>query len=549
MDKKFTRKLKKNNNSNYILKGLIKNNINQKGGETTVKLQRTQEGLLKALKSFGDINITPNRFSKSIDEINKSLIEIKNKFSYSDNNKTGNVDTSTFTNNLNKFDKFLNDISGGEIKLEYKNDYKLNPLLKVNLDSLKEINVLFDEEDKFKERDQKVSLDNLKKLDPSKTVIEFNERNNKVGINLDKVALPEVPLFNERDSKVGINLDRLSLPEAPKFDERKNTVFIDQTLLKPQIVDINFKEKKERVNLNPIQNLNPNEMLEDINLDNSFYTNKMKKSELFITSNMTSEEKVQKLKRQVEILKKLDTLLKNGIIYYRKDIVSDEIIKKYVTHVKFIKTETKEKELVSGFDEPIIFKEPILPDKDVIINNRKIKIEDSEEYFSEEFISNIYRKKQEGGGLMVQYLETTAEYSKLLKDRNIVNEFKNTVNEYNIIYIQSYYYKLFILKNINRFAKDHSNIIYQYINKETLIHYQKILNKINKYISNPEDEIFTDINSRAATVHAIFYFRYYIIIKKLVPFFNNILEKWIQDNIPDTYKIDVFYSKYHQEAV
>jgi len=155
MEKKYSRILKKNNNSDYILNSLIKKDIKQNGGNDSVTLKKTQGGLLKALKSLTDIKIEPNSFlQNSLDSLNKGLFKIKTNLGYTDNYKKDNADYTKFTNNLNNFDKFLNDISGGEIKLQYKNDYKMNPLLKVNLKSLEEINMLFNEIADFKVREE-----------------------------------------------------------------------------------------------------------------------------------------------------------------------------------------------------------------------------------------------------------------------------------------------------------------------------------------------------------------------------------------------------------
>ena len=561
MEKKYSRILKKNNNSDYILEGLIKKDIKQFGGNDTVTLKNTQIGLLKALKNLPEIKPSLNTSTINDSNIRKILIDIETKIKSINNDKSGPNDYSTFTNNLNKFDKFLNDISGGEIKLQYSNDYKMNPLLQVNIKSLEEINTLFKEITDFKERDDKVEIDNLTKLNPDQTDIKFKERNhkvnldnlnqlnpketeiqfdaryNKVGIDLDKLQLPKTPVFEERHNPININLDQLNLPKEPTFNERENKVVVNEKLLKPKIVDLNFNERNNIVNSSKIDELDPSKLIEGINLSTSYYSSKMNERVDFITSHMKPDEGIKKLKNQIDILKKLNNLLKKGIQYYSEDIISEDKIKEYASNVKFIETENNDKDTISGFNEVIQFKESMAIDKEVIFRDKGIKMVDNDEYFSEVFIDKIYMV---GGGLMDEYLNKTSEYSKLLKDRNIVNEFKETVNEYNIVYLQSYYYKLFILKNINKFSGSQEHTIYQFINKDNLIKYQQILFQIDKYISDPENEIFNNINSRAATVNSIFYFRYFIIVKNLLSFFNNILIRWNIEKIPDSYKIDIF---------
>ena len=571
MDKKFSRIIKKNNNSNYILKGLIKKNYIQKGGETKVALKNTQEGLLKALKSFPDINISANPFLGSIDELNKTLANIKTNFIYKDQSKEGSGDTSTFTQNLNKFDKFLNDISGGEVKLEYKNDYKMKDLLNVDLKSLNEINTLFEEVADFKERNSQVSLEDFKKLNIEtnidfiernkqvsledfkklniETDIDFNERTKQISLEHLKALDPTKNIeFNERRNQVGLNLDGVSLPNLAdiSLDPRTSKVSMDASLLKPKIVDLNFQERNKTIDLSGFNKLTPSKITEGINLEDGFYENKMKASEKFLIDNSINEEKVKKLKTLIDIIKKLNRFIKNGIIYYKKDIISDDKMKEIVTNIKFIENELEEKEDVDGIDL-IPIKPTSLIEKDVFIGGKQRLIEDGDMFLSEEFVDTIWSQRggfrQFGGALINDYLEKTSDWANLLKDRYIVNEFKNTINEYNIVYIQSYYHKLFVLKNINKFSGK-ENKIYQFIKKPTLLKYIKILNRINKYISNPETEIMTVLSTKETTIHYYLYFKHYIIIKNLLSFFNNILEKWTND----TYKLDIFNYDDNSEA-
>jgi hypothetical protein len=539
MDKKISRILKKNNNSNYILKGLIKKKYIQKGGSTTVDLRNTQENLLKALKSFSSIDISANPFLGSIDELNTTLVKIKNNFLYTDSSKKVPTDDSpSFTQNLNKFDKFLNDISGGEVKLEYKNDYKMKDLLKVDLKSLNEINTLFDEVSEFKERNTSVGF-NPSGL-PVPQEVGFERRNTQVVLNPDGTPAPLQNIeFNQRTNTVGLNSDGLPTLQNFSLDQRTSKVSVNESVLKPKIINLNFKERNNKVNLQTLDELIPSKMIEGINLEADSYASKMRSSdEVSRQEILKYEGQITKLKGLVNILKKLNTLIKNNIIYYKSDIISDEKMDEIVTQIKFVEIDMKETEKVDGIDL-IPLKATSLIDKDIFLGGKKRDIEDGDLFYSDEFIDSILQERREikqiGGALMNEYLDKTSEWLILMKDRNIVNEFKNTVNEYNIVYIQSYYYKLFVLKNINKFSRQ-ENEIYQFMNKDTMQKYIKILNTINTYISNPEAQITGVLATKESTIHYYFYFKHYIIIKNLLSFFNKILQKWTNN----TYKLSIF---------
>jgi len=523
MKKNNTRNLKKSDN--YILENLVeKRKLKiQLGGTTTVDLKKTQSELLKSLKNIPTIKDSGN--SNNNESLGKILLSLDSELQKLNNNFT-NIKTNKYVSSnempeLSEFDKFINDISGANINFTYKNNYKVNPLLKLNFQNIENINLLLKELEQivnFKEREEKISLNNVYKLNPDelKKLSNFKERLEKLSLdNIDKLKVSnDLNNFKERIEKISIN----SIEK-----------------IKPDTDIYNFKERIESINLENINNLTPNSN-SSLELDASIYENKLKITDDYMVQNFNyKKEFINRIENELIYIEKIVKDLKVRITYFKNEMNPNKIKAEVTRFIKIEKIDIPEFETVTGLNNNLKFNEIHLIDKEITIKNNKYSMSNEEIFTNEEFLI------QSGSGeILNDYFNVAMKYNELLKKRKIIIELKQVIEEYNLIYIQYYYYQLFIIKNINRFKGE--NKIYQILNKNSLLTYTNILNKLNDIILKPED-IFSDINSRQRNVHSIFFFRYYHVIKILFVFFNTIKEVWEKNNYNETYKINLYDSK------
>lgn len=482
MEKNYTRNLRKN--YDYILENLVgkRKNLNLTGGGTVIDLKNTQTELLKTLnnietaKETSAKNISNSNNNKSLSVILSSLDselqKLNEKFK---DNKYISSDKSLF-NNLPQFDQFLNDVSGSNINFTYKNDYKINPLLKLNFQNINKVDSLLKETGKllnFKERNEKISINPIEKLEPSHI----------------------------------------------------------------EIID-NFKERDEFINLENIDKLKPN--IKDIDLDENIYKNNFSVTNDYIFENYNSTKQfLDSIEHELIYLGKIMNDLKVRITYFKNEMNPINIKENVDKFIKIEKIDFPEMEIINGLDYEIKFTDSF-PDKNIYIKN--ILLDNDEIYTNEAFIQKIYEQNGSGENLN-DYFNLAIKYTELLKKRKIIKELTQVIEEYNLIYIQYYYYQFFILKNINKFNISRSDkgehIIYQSLTIKSILTYWKILYNLNEIISKPED-IFSDINSRRQSVHSIFFFRYYYIIKNLLVFFSSIKELYEKGTYDETYGINLF---------
>ena len=523
MKKNNTRNLKKSDD--YILENLVgkRNRQIQLGGTTTVDLKKTQSELLKSLKNIEPVKSPGHSnnnksLAKILSSLDSKLQELNNNFT---NIKTNKYVSTNEMPELSEFDKFINDISGANINFTYKNDYKINPLLKLNFQNIEKVNLLLKELEKvvnFKEREEKISLNNVNKLNPDelKQLSNFKERLEKLSLdNIDKLKVTnDLTNFKERIEKISINSIEKIKPDTDMYD---------------------FKERTEFINLENINNLTPDSD-SSLELDASIYENKLQITNdyMFQNSNYTKEF-INRIENELVYIEKIVKDLKIRIIYFKNEMNPIKIKEEVTKFIKIEKIDIPEFETVTGLDHDIKFNQVNLIDKEITIKNNKYSMSNEEIFTNEEFLI------QSGSGEKLNdFFNVAMKYNELLKKRKIIIELKQVIEEYNLIYIQYYYYQLFIIKNINRFKGE--NKIYQILNKKSLLTYLNILNKLNDIILKPED-IFSDINSRQRNVHSIFFFRYYHVIKILFVFFNTIKEVWEKNNYDETYKINFYDSK------
>lgn len=523
MKKNNTRNLKKSDD--YILENLVgKRKIKiQLGGTTTVDLKKTQNELLKTLKNIPTIKDSGH--SNNNKSLGKILSSLDNELQKLNNNFT-NIKTNKYVSSnempeLSEFDKFINDISGANINFTYKNDYKINPLLKLNFQNIEKVDLLLKELEEtvnFKERAERISLNNVNKLntDELKKLSNFKERLEKLSLdNIDKLKVNnDLNNFKERIEKISINSIEKMKPDTDIY---------------------NFKERIESINLENINNLTPDSN-SSLELDASIYENKLNITNDYMFQNFNyTKEFINSIENELTYIEKIVKDLKVRITYFKNEMNPIKIKEEVTKFIKIEKIDILEFETVTGLDHDVKFNEAHLIDKEITIKNNKYSMSNEEIFTNENFLI------QSGSGKNLNdFFDIAMKYNELLKKRKIIIELKQVVEEYNLIYIQYYYYQLFIIKNINRFKGE--NQIYQILNKQSLLTYWNILNKLNDIISKPED-IFSDINSRQRNVHSIFFFRYYHVIKILFVFFNNMKEIWEKNNYDETYKINLYDSK------
>lgn len=458
----FKRKIK--NINEVIIDNLLnkkhlhsnKKNIlkNQKGGNSKVELKNTQSHLLKTIKGLDNITV-PNAstFNETFKEISNQLNKINNNFLFLTSNKYLESSPKSFYDELTNFDKFLNDISGGKVEMTYKNDFKINKPLKLNLDSINKLDI---------------SIKDIGKI-----------------LYLDKGKFS--------------NLDINSLP----FD------------------------------------------------------NNLKISQNFIDKNYDIiNEKIKRILKQFEIIDQLIKNIEVRILYFKSEF-SDIKIKNIVKDLIVItKDDENEFEEIDGFNELIKIPKSSFENKFIIIDNKKYSLDDDPIYTQPEFVELIKEQtgeniKEQTAGSMDKYLDIAIKYNEIIRKRDMINKLKKTVEEYNIIYIQYYYYQFYLLTNINNFYTGNLETkgklpIYKNLSYKSVETYWKILSELNKIIDEP-NKIFSNINSRERTVQSVFYFRYFIIIKILFQFFNTIKEIWDKKELDKTYKAKLFSDKYDRQ--
>jgi hypothetical protein len=413
---------------------------------------------------------------------------------------------------------------------------------KVNVDKIKQLKLDMDEL-LFKERQEKISIDKIQKLKLDMDELLFKERQERISIdkiNKLKAEFDDL-LFNPRNEKV--NIGKISQIETKidpiTFNERTKKINIGKIKdINTNIGDIKDKPIEQfEVNLDKIKKLDTSIFLKEIDLDKDRFEKEISIPKKYIEDNYELiKQRMETVNQELVQIQKLVDLLENRIKYYEGEMNLQKISENAKNYVSIEEIDLAEVEDVDGFEQKIPIIKTDLSNKEVKIDRYKILQDDLEEYYNESFIDSI---KIQTGGTVSKYVEISIEYAKLLRKRNLLFKFRETIDKYNVIYIQTYYYQLFVLKNINKFAEKSKQPIYQIIKKTTFLNFLTILSRLNTVMNNPK-EIFNDINSRRGTIHSIFYFKYFIIIKKLTLFLTGIKNLWDEKQYPDTFSINVF---------
>jgi hypothetical protein len=471
-------------------------------------LKNTQGDLLKTLKNLYDLKPPPKvevtgPFKDLADELNS----IKEHLEILKPNKYIKSDKESFFYNLPKFYQYLSDVSGSNIDFKYKNDYKINPLIKLDISSIDDIDKKFQKLKPFIEKNEQVNL-NLNNVKPNIENINFNERQEPVDVNFSNINPDTKNInFNERQEPVNVNFSNIN-PDTKgiNFNERQELVDVNFSNINPNTKGINFNERQELVDVN-FSNINPDK--KNIN-----FTEKhdYKNDEIVKEYKNIVEKEISQLQNELrEVTKilariKLTTL---NLSIYTSDKYLNEIKKLANNLVSIEESNLTEKSIVTDLNQYLSFKQIDLSNKTINIKNKTYNLD-----------NNLF-----GGSNNLLNINESVTYVNLLKDKELlIKDFKESIDKHNVVYIHYYYYQLFILKNINQ-NSDKPREIYQFIKKSNFLFYWNTLYRLNESIKDPEK-------------NPNIYFKYYIIIKVLFTLFDTIKNKW--NNKPDTYKINIF---------
>jgi len=558
MEKNIVRKIKR-----YSINNNKKGGADEKIGDI-ITIRRTQEELLKTLVTLKNTKIPKqDRFKQNLQNISKELERLDGLLKIVPTSKVGE-DDSIF-NNLSNFDKFLNGVPNTELNFDHlKMDAPVTPPLTLNIDTLLNLDKVIEGLGKiieFKTRDENVPITPISNLLFDQKNIQFDVREEKVGIdNISKISGEQNPIdFIPRDEKVGIdNISKISgeqqrIDFIPR-DEKVGVDSISKTVINNEPIE--FTPRNENVKL---------EKLLKTKIDNySFkpedYEKEMNTAKLFISDNKEKIEEIirkvdSELDQYVEITKKLSI----NIICYKKEFNKDKIVEA-VAIITANNVTSNEIIEVDGLDETI---EPIIPkiyEKDVKLTlNKKYYYLESLDFDDDNFINNLIEKSQKlpinltggsnkileirlkmsGGAYLEDFIQISKQYETIIRKRkNVINEFTEIINEYNILFIQHFNFKFFLLKNIEKFFQTKRKI-YHYLSYESVQKYLRILTHLNKIISEP-DKIFNEIIASINNIHSKMYFKHFLIIKILFNLFDEINKKWDKEKWNKTFMIDLF---------
>ena len=558
MEKNIVRKIKR-----YSINNNKKGGANEKIGDI-ITLRRTQEELLKTLVTIKNTKIPEqDRFKKNLQNVSKELERLDDLLKIVPTTKVGE-DDSVF-NHLSNFDKFLNGVPNTELKFDHlKMEAPVTPPLSLNIDTLLNLDKVIEGLGKiieFKTREEKVGITPISNLSFDQKNIQFDVRKEKIGIdNISKISGEQKPIdFIPRDEKIGIdNISKISGEQkAINFTPRDEKVGVDsisKTVINNEPLE--FTPRNENVKL---ENL-----LKTKISNNSFklqdYEKEMDTAKLFISDNKT---KIQEIITKVDLelnayIKIKEKLLKKSLCY--KDEFNKIKISEAVAFITAINVSSNEIIEVDGLNESL---EPIIPkiyEKDVKLTlNKKYYYLDSIDIDDDNFINNLIDKSQKlpinltggsdkildirlkmsGGAYLENFIQISKQYENIIRKRKkVISEFIETMNEYNILFIQYFNFKFFILKNIEKFFQTKRKI-YHYLSYESIQKYLRILTHLNKVISEP-DKIFNEIIASINNIHSKMYFKHYLIIKILYNLFDEINKKWDTEKWNKTFMIDLF---------
>jgi hypothetical protein len=213
-----------------------------------MELKNTQADLLKTLKNLYDLKSPPKiEITGPFKELVDDLESIKQHLDLLKPNKYLASDKESYFYNLPKIHQYLNDVSGASMNFKYDNNYKMNPLIKFNTDSLNKFDSSLQDFKfiPFNERKEPVNL-NWDSLNPDKSNTDFTQKNELVNLNWGNLNPDKSNTdFTEKNELVNLNWTNL-VPDKSKtdFTAKNEKVFIDLHTFTPDKSHLDFSIKK-----------------------------------------------------------------------------------------------------------------------------------------------------------------------------------------------------------------------------------------------------------------------------------------------------------------
>ena len=468
------------NNKQIIINKKIKKTkleiikLKQLGGGPQEKLNKLQEEIIKLViynetLSKRKDQLTNLDLEKIIENLTTKTNQIT-KFINDSNNSNGNELTDI--NKTNKIKKLIKDI---ENQLIVDNDDYLN--FKLN--------------------------NKLKFVIPSEglNISKIDEMNNEFNKNIqDSILKIELLLGNINK----VNKDTDSLDESKKGLLNNSIIMIDE-------------KNKELSEYN-------NKITENINLINEnteFTSFSSIDSNHFVKPDDVDMIPFNKSDKDVDITKISERLNELSVNNTDKNLNSVESL----TRIPVYNMDITQS---GGFNNK--------KNKEFKITNKLVKKWDNEliknknKLYKKYYKNKLYKKQSnknlenkqiilKGGSWNNYFDELITIEQKLFIYKNIYNTLIENAKKFNLLYIQFYYHKLFIINYVKLIFSKKDYRIYQNISRGTVSYYHSNVKYILEKITNPE--IINNDN-----VYKYFYYYHYITLKYLDKFLFNLYNNW-----------------------
>lgn len=482
--------------------------------ELLVTMHRLKNSKLPSKESF---ETTFGILNEELDRISKL---------FNDNKKIVPESNSDIRNNLSNYDKFLNDVPDVVLDFtgNFNNKIKVEPLLKINVDGLNKMDSVINDLGKaieFERRKETIDVKNITALPMDQSNIEFKPKNESLDLK-DKIKINdhEPIVFKPNTSIININ---------------------PINNINPNLDNIKFEKRNDKIKLDSIEKIDmPTIQVNKKDIDDKMAINK----NFFDNNKKTIEDRIDSVNKEMAFIEDFTKGLKIKLEKFRLEFNNIKI-KESLTELKFINKdiflETIE---IDGLDENLEGFIPRIYEKDsVLVLNDKNYYLESIDFNEDKFITNLVSQDQElpiqlVGGSLKDFIILSKKYELIIiKRKIIIDDFIETINEYNVLFIQYFNYKFFLMKNMQKFYNN-KRTIYQYLSYTSFKKYLKIITHLNKIISNPKKIFQTKIPIIVNNVHTLMYFKHFLIIKILFNLFNEIDEKFIDKSSI----IDIFAS-------
>jgi len=398
-------------------------------------------------------------------------------------------------------------------------------------------------------------------IDMKKTQIELLKANSKLEkiIKDDALILKEYQEVFDSIKPISDYIDKM---KNENITSQENTLFkisdeMVKLINKDNFNNYEFKYEKLQKVIPPLYLKSIKFEPKTINLytfDKEHYTSEFNKlnsyldsfSDLKITDSDLARHSLNKFLR-VELQEKIEEIKK-----LIKSLKIHLDITKINNAVQLIKINTKK---VSD-KESKLKSDPITLnaiDNDNIFNYQKIKLFDEETILEPKIIPFNLE-----GGDIYSYLDNTTKKYLILNNLQLLKKdkelFIETVNEFNLYYIQYKYYELFLIEKLN-YIKKNKHQITVFLTLRKIFSFYKSLNEKYKMIINPKENIFNKkLNKNERNKRKNMFFQHYFQIYIIYHFFKFLMVKIIKElkitNISiDNINIDDYSDKFDDSKI